>query len=118
MKKAIWFSQHEPTAAQRAEIERAGYKLINVEEGTRLGSYPINNEDDVSFVLSTLRASEPDAVFGVFPVPIQREITICARWANDDVTSVPCFAAWNINLAPEGEPPKFEHKCFAWVGDL
>lgn len=37
MKKAIWFSRHEPTQQQLEEIESAGYELAALEEGKALG---------------------------------------------------------------------------------
>jgi len=119
MEKAIWFSRHEPTAAQKAEIEKRGYKLIHVEEGKRLGSMPINSEEDLSIIIAEICALEPDAVFGVFPAPLQGEITekAATNWLNG-TSSVPCFEAWNVNRAPEGERPQFTHKRFVWVGDL
>jgi hypothetical protein len=37
MKKAIWFSRHQPTARQIEEAARMGYALEVTPEGTTLG---------------------------------------------------------------------------------
>jgi hypothetical protein len=116
MKKAIWFSHHDATREQVAEITTRGYELARESEGKSLGSMAINDESDLHVVMCSLRFLKPDAVFGVFSAPVQAAISVAGQTTDD--REVPCFAAWNVNRSPEGEKPQFEHRKFVRVGTL
>lgn len=124
MKKATWFSRHTPTPAQVAEAKSMGYTLVDIDEGKRIGAFKILDNGDVrsvcTLLLGTASESGASAVFGVFPVPLQGQL---ARTAQDAVQSgewqgVVCYASWNVNRAPEGEKPTFEHAGWVCVGRL
>lgn len=55
MRPAVWFSRHEPTAEQLAEIGRRGYELVDVPAGMKLGGMAINSHDDLAVVETGLR---------------------------------------------------------------
>jgi len=119
---ALWFSRHQPTAAQVAEIEARGYTLVAIEEGMRLGAIPINSTEQVQLVWQDLVALaragySAHAVFGVFPVPL------AATWlkagtvqACDGLQPIPTYGAWNVQRSTEGGRPTFCHKEWMHVG--
>ena len=115
---AIWFSRHRPTAAQLTEISERGFDLVALEEGLRLGAVNLADDETLDTTFAQLgalaRDNRADAVFGVFPAPIQ------ARLVNGAVIGVgtPCYASWNVQRPAEGGKPTFEHKRFCSVGLL
>ena len=115
---AIWFSRHRPTATQLAEIEEKGFSLVALEEGMRLGAVDLADDATLEITFAQLEAlaadNKADAVFGVFPAPIQE------RLAGDTFGGVgaPCYASWNVQRSVEGGKPTFEHKRFCRVGLL
>lgn len=115
---AIWFSRHRPTAAQLAEIGEMGFSLVALDEGLRLGAVNLADDAMLESTLAQLgalaRANKADAVFGVFPAPIQE------RLVDGAVTGVgaPCYASWNVQRSVEGGKPAFEHKRFCAAGLL
>jgi len=117
MKPALWFSRHDPTAAQLRDIEN-GYCcwLVAIPEGIRLGNQTINSVADRCEVLRALRElalrEKAQAIFGVFPVPIQVELVIIELRKG----ALDCYSAWNVQRAAEGGRPTFEHRSFCFVG--
>jgi len=115
---AIWFSRHRPTAAQLAEIAEKGFSLVALEEGLRLGAVDLADDTMLESTFAQLEAlaadNKADAVFGVFPAPIQE------RLASDTLGGVgaPCYASWNVQRPVEGGKPTFEHRRFCRVGLL
>ena len=124
MKNVIWFSRHQPSAEQLAEIASMGWQIAAIEDGIRLGAMNIQDDGDVLAVGSALLAlvAEADAVaiIGVWTAPMQEAL---ARTAQDSVRlgewrGLPCYAAWNISRPVEGGKPVFEHRRFCCVGRL
>jgi len=118
MKPAIWFSRHDPTAAQLKEIGEWSYNLVALPEGIQLGSQSINSVEEKNRVLRALSnlvlKNKAMAIFGVFPAPIQEELVIVEHRKG----ATNCYSAWNIQRAVEGGKPTFEHRCFCFVGWL
>lgn len=123
-KNAIWFSRHQPTTEQLAEIAGMGWQIHDLESGLKLGAMNLQDDGDVNAVGSALLAmvSECDAVaiIGVWTAPMQEALS---RTAQDSVQlggwrGVPCYAAWNISRPVEGGKPVFEHRRFCCVGRL
>jgi|BioPla2DNA2_1021312.scaffolds.fasta_scaffold34125_4 hypothetical protein len=123
-RNAIWFSRHQPTVAQLAEISAMGWQLCKLEDGLRLGAMNLQDDGDVhdvGYALLALAAkAEADAIIGVWTAPMQE---VLARTAQDCVQlgewrGVPCYAAWNTSRAQEGGKPVFEHRRFCCVGRL
>lgn len=131
MKKAIWFSRHNPTKEQIADAEWIGYRIEGIELGQKLGAIELKNNYDVRAVVTDLLALLPKfeakAIFGVPPTPIVRLFAHTALDAvergkffitlNDSsIWDVPFYAAWNVQRSVEGEGPAFSHKEWCLVG--
>lgn len=124
MTNVLWFSRHQPTEAQLAEISARGWKLYKLDDGLRLGGMSIQDDGDVHAVgyalLALAEESEAVAILGVWTAPMQE---LLARTAQDAVErgewdGVPCYAAWNTSRPSEGGKPVFEHRRFCCVGRL
>jgi hypothetical protein len=125
MKKALWFSRHQPTAAQVDEIAAMGYAIDALDDGLRLGAVNLADDGDLDAVLSALLglASEhsAEACLGVFAAPVQE---LMHRTANDAVQAgewgraLTCYAAWNVQRSTDGGKPTFAHRRFCCVGGL
>lgn len=115
---AIWFSRHHPTTAQLTEIDEMGFSLVALDEGLRLGAVNLADDavlEDTFAQLSALASdNKADAVFGVFPAPIQERLVSGTAIG----VGTPCCASWNVQRAVEGGKPTFEHKRFCAVGLL
>jgi len=115
---AIWFSRHRPTASQLAEINDMGFSLVALDEGLRLGAVNLADDAMLENTLAQLAAlaadNKADAVFGVFPAPIQERLVSGTAIG----VGTPCCASWNVQRAVEGGKPTFEHKRFCAVGLL
>lgn len=120
----IWFSRHQPTDAQLAEIAGMGWQIADLEAGLRLGSMNLLDDGDVLAVGSDLLDLVADhaavAIIGVWTAPMQEAL---ARTAQDSVRlgewrGVPCYAAWNISRPVEGGKPVFEHRRLCCVGRI
>ena len=74
MKKALWFSRHQPRAAQIEDAARMGYVLAVSDTGTQLGGKDLRDWGDVVAVVSALLGHAEElgaaAIFGVFAAPI------------------------------------------------
>lgn len=118
MKNAIWFSRHQPTETQLAEISALGYNLVAIKAGLELGSENIESIGHANRLICELIALSHDfeavAVFGVFATPILALMYSRSK-AND---TIPCFAAFNISRSVEGSKPSFEHKQWLQIGAL
>lgn len=126
MKKAIWFSRHQPTQDQIEDAARMGYTLEVTPEGIALGSLDLQNNGDVlvcvSGLLGLCATTGAEAIFGVFAAPILAQIARTAEDIRqrgeiippqDGKGDYPCFAAWNIMRTVEGQKPTFRH--FKWL---
>lgn len=117
MKNALWFSRHNPTAEQLADIEKMGFFLVAVQQGKLLGSIEIVSKDDVLTIVQELRglavANKATEVFGVWPVDFQHYF-----WRNRDFRALGCHGAANSKRTVEGQAPTFSHREWLPVGFL
>ncbi len=114
---AIWFSRHQPTESQLAEISQLGYTLVALPLGIELGSENIESIGHANRLVYELVAlchdNDATAVFGVFPTPM-----LGIMYARTNTCAIPCFAAFNISRSVEGQKPTFEHKQWIQIGTL
>lgn len=131
MKKAIWFSRHQPSREQIEDAARMGYDLEVTPEGTSLGALDLRDNGDVlacvSGLLEHCAETGSVAIFGVFAAPIlaqiartsedirQRGECVDPHGGNGDFY---CFAAWNVMRSQEGGKPTFEHRQWLGIGRL
>lgn len=124
LQNAIWFSRHNPSAEQLAEIAGEGNALVAIEEGIALGSRNINSEDDLDDVVRHIRALARKhsawTIYGVFPVPVLGVMCSYVGVSYDDTPGrgLHCFSAWNVTRSNDGEKPSFSHKKFLFIGML
>lgn len=57
MKKAIWFSRHQPSHEQIEDAAKIGYTLEVTPEGIALGSLELKNNGDVLACVSGLKVN-------------------------------------------------------------
>ena len=122
MKKAIWFSRHQPTVSQINDAMKGvniwDVEIVAIPEGMALGSINLETDGDVTKVVAAIRdlvqKHKADMVLGVFPVPIQS--LLASHGEADQAT--PCFASWNVQRSAEGGKPTFTHKEWVFVGAL
>jgi hypothetical protein len=126
MKKAIWFSRHQPSREQIDDAKAMGYEILVTQEGLALGAMELKDEADVkacvTALLGIVNEKKAKAIFGVFPTPILAQIArsyqdICQIGiaTNQDI---PCFASWNVARPAEGGKPTFQHKKWLGIGLL
>lgn len=132
MKKALWFSRHEPTVEQIQDAARMGYTLCVDDTGTRLGSFDIRYNGDVIACVSALLGHCSNigavAIFGVPAAPVLYQM---ARTAEDAIHrgdlrppaadgngDFPFYAAWNISRSVDGGKPTFQHRRWVLAGYL
>ena len=132
MKKAIWFSRHQPTGDQIADASAMGFEIAAIEPGKVLGAVDSRDNGDVKAVVSGVIAQvaghKAAAIFGVPSAPI---LALVARTSADAVQrgalapmdgqengDVPFFAAWNVSRSVEGGKPTFAHQAWCLVGHL
>lgn len=126
MKKAIWFSRHQPSREQIEDATRMGYALTVTSEGASLGSLDLQDNGDVLACVSGLlgHCSETGAVaiFGVFAAPILAQLARTSEDIRQRGECVdgdfPCFAAWNVMRSQEGGKPTFEHRQWLGIGRI
>lgn len=130
MRRALWFSRHNPTNEQLNDAQLKGYEIIVNSMGLALGKMDLKCNNDIITCIEGLveEAIKNDCTsfFGVFPTPILMQI---ARTSDDILFygpslssgkywDYPCFAAWNIMRSNEGEKPTFDHKEWIRIGHL
>ena len=118
MKKALWFSRHQPTAEQLAEIAKLGFELVQTDELTRMASASLETEQQAMDLLSVFyhwRSIGTSAVFGVFATPVQNFLYLCE---GSGLGQLEFYSAWNIQRTPPGGKPTFQHKKFVLVGSI
>ena len=124
MKKAIWFSRHVPTVAQIEDAAKMGFELIPSPHITAAARTELVTSLDVAKAVDSLKlevlGSKAAAVFGVFAAPVQGELVETAERTatGDGVSSVPCYASWNIQRPEEGGKPTFQHRGWIYVGRI
>ena len=118
MKKAIWFSRHQPTAKQLAEIAKLGFELVQTNELTRMAGKSLKTQQQVADLLSVFyhwRNSGTSAVFGVFATPVQ---SLLYLYEGSGLVQLKFYSAWNVKRTPPGGKPTFQHKKFVLVGSV
>lgn len=122
MRKALWFSRHEPTEVQREQIAAMGMELVAVEEGKALGAISIETDADLDRVVAGLLALatthelnvNSGAIFGVPSTPLLGYMQRCY----EECLCVDFYAAWNVTRSVEGGKPTFAHKKWVLVGSF
>jgi hypothetical protein len=125
--RALWFSRHQPTTAQLAEI---GEQPVLLGEAA---SVNINDDEALAGVIASLEGairnieSRRVRLYGVFPAPVLEWIArkadtfsyTCGREdAYPDGKIVEVYTAWNVQRSKEGEKPTFEHARFCFAGRI
>jgi hypothetical protein len=127
MKRAIWFSRHQPSREQIEDAASIGYDIILTEEGAALGAMELKDEGDVRACVYGLFVCCAEqwatAIFGVFPVPILALIArtsddIRRRGEGDNESDIPCFAAWSVMRSVEGGGLSCQHRQWLDIGRL
>ena len=105
--QALWFSRHQPTPEQVAEIKRMGYELVEVDTGIKVGGIEIVTDADVDSVVRDLVLTanwhQACAIFGVFPAPVLERF-----W--EFKIGMRLFSAWNVRRSQNGGTASFAHK--------
>jgi hypothetical protein len=126
MKRAIWFSRHQPSREQIDDAKAMGYEILVTQEGLALGAIELKDEADVrdcvTALLALVQEKQAGAIFGVFATPI---LALIARSYQDILQigvatnqDIPCFASWNVARPAEGGKPTFQHKKWLGIGLL
>ena len=125
MNNAIWFSRHNPTDEQVADLAATGIALERIPEGIALGSTTLTDENSEAVIrqLVTLaKASGARRVYGVFSTHIMaKAFDLAMRCvANGDCYPglITLFAAYNAARTPEGGVATFQHGGWKAVGVL
>jgi hypothetical protein len=123
VKPALWLSRHEPTKTQVQEIEEKGFILVGEQDGKNLGETSITDEDAQTFffeqLMEVIKLHKVEAIFGVFPVPVLELMAHSVDDCGGDMSKlIPCWSAWNVMRASQGEKPTFQHLRFCWVGGV
>lgn len=111
--KAIWFSRHDITDDQAAEIAAAGYEVIT--DGNLKGFAVKNMTSDeevmeIVMYMMLLRNGGIRRFYGVFP-PALRALLLKLKEKLGG-GPIELWESWNIQRSPDGGKPTFEHKKF------
>src|SRR5438105_3705666 len=116
------FMRHKPTTQQLKEIGRIDHDF------TELASRDIKSLEEAEAIWSEMvQKFKGYSVWlhGVFPAPLMnclyREDIRDIEDNPEDMklsVSLVLFSAFNINRAPEGEKPKFEHICWVPIAEF
>lgn len=121
MRKAIWFSRHEPTAEQLATIREMGYFLTqeDIKEGMELGAEDCSSKEDALEVREWLRSKRYGLtrVFGVFPVAI-RALAFTTILERVEYDQFALYESVNDTRPIEGGKPTFKFLRWEWTGVL
>jgi hypothetical protein len=117
--KAIWFSRHEPSPAQLADLD-----IANIEAGMALGAQSITSPEEAAAMARTLRALAKEhgatAVAGVFSTAMLEEAWKNAIFAvqrgDFGGGSISLLAAVNESRTPEGGTSTFAHLRWGEIG--
>lgn len=106
LKKALWFSRHNPTKEQLEEIESKGYILEKLKEGLDFGARNLLPENlEQYFTEFCLFVKGYDIVFGVFPPKLRSYIKIY-------MPEIRIYESWNVSRTVEGGKLGFKHHKF------
>ena len=122
----VWFSRHEPSAAQIAELAESRTTLVAVAEGMALGAMSINTEEDYLLIVSQLKMlvskHKADSVTGVFTTDFLEDsinyLHNCVARGDFFPGSFSLVGTKNAMRPVEGGRPAYEHRGFGTVGIL
>ena len=113
MNKCVWFSRHEITAEQSAEIAAAGYEVM---EDCKLRDYAamnITSDEEITEVIKYMQFLKNSGVqrfYGVFPAVIRSALLAWTGMFGGNTLEL--WESWNVQRSPDGGKPTFEHKKF------
>ena len=114
MNKCIWFSRHDMTEAQAAEIAAAGYEVYKDAFVAKMATANMTSDEEVMEVITYIYLLRDRAgirrFYGVFP-PVLRSALLTWREKFGGLP-IELWEAWNIQRSPDGGKPSFEHKKF------
>jgi hypothetical protein len=123
--KVLWFSRHEITAAQVADLESLRYEVVTDAKATALASQnlTLTNYQHVSAQLMAIaKEMECHTIAGVFPTLILKEAWDQTRFfvhrSGTLGEGITLLAAHNETRSAEGGKPTFVHGGFFSVGLL
>ena len=114
MNKCIWFSRHDITDDQAAEIAAAGYEVITDDAFvSKMAKQNMTSDEEfmeIVMYMMLLRNGGIRRFYGVFP-PALRALLLKLK---EKLGGAPIelWEAWNVQRTPEGGKPTFEHKKF------
>ena len=64
IRKAVWFSRHEPTKEQLQDALEMGYEIVAIDKGRSLGSREINSRAHTHAILehSNIHVDDDDVI--------------------------------------------------------
>lgn len=114
-KYVILFTRHQLTDAQISEIETItkvkSSEFINFAELATRTITPENVSEifsKLSEFIESVSAGSTVYIFGVVPAPLKNKLLY--RLFGPDIH---IYESWNLNRAPEGQKPEFEH--YKWL---
>lgn len=114
MNKCVWFSRHEITAEQAAEIAAAGYEVLKDCKLTELAGMNMTSDEEVmetiKYMMLLRDRSGVQRFYGVFPPALRSALLAWAGMFGGN--TIELWEAWNIQRSPDGGKPSFEHKKF------
>ena len=114
MNKCVWFSRHDMTESQSAEIAAAGYEIYKDDFVSRMATANMTSDEEVMDVVMYIQLLRDrigvERFYGVFP-PALRSALLTWR-EKFGGAPVELWEAWNVNRSPDGGKPTFEHKKF------
>lgn len=113
MNKCIWFSRHEITAEQAAEIAAAGYEIVEDAFIAKLAKVNMTSDEEVMETIRymmLLRNSGVQRFYGVFAPALRSALLAWTGMFGGN--AIELWEAWNVQRTPDGGKPSFEHKKF------
>lgn len=113
MNKCVWFSRHEITAEQTAEIAAAGYEVIEDAKMSTIARKNLASDEEVMetvMYMQQLLRSGVQRFYGVFPPALRSALLAWTGMFGGNTLEL--WEAWNIQRSPDGGKPTFEHKKF------
>jgi hypothetical protein len=114
------FTRHALTEQQREEMNEM---CVSVVDASDLASQSIESVEDAKTILNTIfeRAGQKTwtAIFGVIPVPLRAELLRRDNYNQGVGGAGPVvftYESFNVNRAPEGEKPQFQHNGWLKTG--
>ena len=114
MNKCVWFSRHDMTESQAAEIAAAGYEVVKDCKLTELAGMNMTSDEEVrEAIMYMMLLRDRYAVnrfYGVFPPALRSALIAWTGMFSGN--TIELWESWNIQRTPDGGKPTFEHKKF------